>query len=617
MPVFLLASDLRPQGTLWRVAQAQLDCIREASGRVLGFDPHLRLAFMPGFPEDAEPVESLRREIDEAAIQSEREIFVLPAALDFCLWQREALGQVLAQARRRLPSAEIYHDDVDLAHPLLVETFASQAAAALASMGVPPQSAGLLLVSSGHGDPASRAQSYRLMRLIWEQIGFAQGEVGFVRNAQPFLVHVLARCASQPLRWVVLPQAQWESEHVEYVRVILANFRSSYRPAIKGVLGTEEPDGRPQMSSGRSNQAIFSFAVPPGAHALLTALYAQRVTRLWQEKRERVKVHARSAKSTTPAVGPGLARRGSGYIARISDHESLAEALRPILPSAPPERVLVKVTWHGYATGTYTDPAALDLLLGALPAQAIVLEGQTSSRNLGGASFDWETEARQHRAWIRQQEAEYLRRTGLAEVMARHKAQYLNVTEAYWDEACSAPEEIHRLLAQHCVSLGCPELAGFVPSALLEFRGCPLISFAKFKGPTRLGISNMFGLIPDPLRSAWHGPNITWFARVCCDLARLYGSLFQLCGVVEGLFSAVQWNRRGMYRSRWGNYDLNLNAGYITASRGLVSADILASRLQGQEVTRSGFFDVVRLRLGWDSEAANEVLPEQIRSIFI
>jgi hypothetical protein len=189
--------------------------------------------------------------------------------------------------------------------------------------------------------------------------------------------------------------------------------------------------------------------------------------------------------------------------------------------------VLVKVTWHGYAPGTYTDPAALDLLLSALPCPAVILEGHTTSRFLENASFDWETEARQNRAWIRQQDAEYLRRTGLCDVMARHGAQYVNVTEAYWDE-------------------GRPELAGFVPQALLQYRGCPLISFAKFKGPTRLSISNLFGLIPAPLRSAWHGPNITYFARVCCDLAKLYGSLFEVYAVNEALYSAVRWNRKGL-----------------------------------------------------------------------
>jgi hypothetical protein len=275
----------------------------------------------------------------------------------------------------------------------------------------------------------------------------------------------------------------------------------------------------------------------------------------------------------------------------------------------------LKVTWHGYAQGTYTGPAALDLLLGALPGPAVVLEGHTSSRNVGGLDIDWEADAARHRAWIRQQEVDFLRRTGLADVLAKHKAQYVNVTEAWWDGACAPAEEV--LAAIGDVQLQSPELVGFVPSVLMELRGAPLISFARFKGPTRLGISNLFGLIPHPLRIAWHGATITDFAAVCCDLARLYRSLFPLYGLVEAFDSAVRWDRKGLYRSRWGNYDLVLTDGIFTLSEGLAGADILASRLQGQDVTRSGFFDVVRDRLGWSDAAAETALPADLQATLV
>ncbi len=538
-PLFVIAAD-----QAWPGGSSQIDEIRDACARVLGFEPDVRLETIP------------------FAVAPGRETFVIPASLDFSLFQRESLGQMLAEARRQ-PDTVIHHDDVDPGHPLVVDALAEQALRALGE--TPAQRAGLILVASGHGDPASRAQTYRLMRLLWEQLGFARAEVAFVRHAQPFLQHVLERCDDMP--WVLLFQAQWETEHVEYARMILENCK---RP--------------------------WKFACVPGAHPLLTAWYAQRITRLWREKRSRETSRTASPKKEQPVNETW--KLGSGCIARISGRDSLARALRDVLPDKP-ERVIVKVTWHGYATGTYTDPAALDLLLSALPAPAIILEGHTSSRNLGGAQFDWETDARENRAWIRQEEAEFLRRTGLADVLARHGAQYINVTESFWDEDWPVERQTE-----------------FVPSALLPFRGCPLISFAKFKGPTRLGISNLFGLIPAPLRSAWHGPNITWLARACCDMAELYSSHFELVGVVEALFSAVRWNRHGLYRSRWGNYDLIRDAGFIAASRGLVTADILASRLQGQDVNRSAFFDVVRQELGWDPEASDGPIPRTIQSIF-
>ncbi len=555
-PAFLVLSDLDPHSPQWRLAAAQTEAVRAACAPVLGFEPDVRLV-----------------PVAEMSARTAGETLVIPAALDFSLWERDLLGERMAEERRGHANNVIYHDDVDPGHPLVVDALGFQAAQALGE--IPPQRCGLILAASGHGDPGSRAQSYRLMRLLWEQTGFLRAEVGFLRHAQPFLGHVLERCARETMPWVVLFQGQWETEHVEYARVMVENAQRSL-----------------------AGPAQFYVAQPPGAHPLLTAWYAQRITRLWQEKRTRSAARAPSVKEAPPET-ECISTFGAGLIAGVTNRTRLSEALDQILPQQKVERVLVKVTWHGYATGAYTDPAALDLLLGALPAPAIILEGHTSSRNLGDAQFDWETEAKQNRAWIRQQEAEFLRRTGLQEVLARHRAEYVNVTEAFWDEDAEGQDP-----------------TGFVPRLLLEFRGCPMLSFAKFKGPTRLGISNLFGLIPLPLRSAWHGPNITWFARACCEVAKTYGSLFLLSGVVEGLYSAVRWNRQGLYRSRWGNYDLIRDAGYITASRGLVAADILAARLQGQQVERSAFFDVVRQELGWDHAAASAALPEEARMRF-
>jgi sirohydrochlorin ferrochelatase len=499
---------------------------------------------------------------------------VLPTALNLNLMQREAFGHAIAEARRACPQLTIHHDDVDPAHPLVIQALADQVARAIADNVRSPQHIGLILAASGNGDAASRANTYRLMRLVWEQLGLGAGEVGFVRHSQPFLAHTLEKCAARPLQWIVLPESQWRTEHVEYAQVILENFQRAHAEA-----------------------AGWCMAEPPGDHPAITAWLTQRITRLWNEKRARESVRVTSPKRTSTPE-PASWTIGGGVIASVSDCGRMSSVLERILPAGRPERVLVKVTWHGYATGTYTDPAALDLLLSALPAKAIVLEGHTSSRNLADPGFNWEQDAREHRAWIRQQDADYLRRTGLADVMTKHGAQYVNVTEAHWDEGGDAPA------------------CSYIPRILLDYTGCPMISFAKFKGPTRLAISNLFGLIPVPLRSAWHGPNITYFARVCCDLAKLYGALFPLIGLNEALYSAVRWNRKGLYRSRWGNYDLISSAGYVAASTNLATADILASRLQGQDVNRSGFFDVVRAQLDWDEAAAADPIPEAVQCLF-
>jgi hypothetical protein len=540
---------------------------------ILGFDPEVRLAILP----DPRDPNSARKFADAIADTNAEEIFILPAALEFNLWQRETLGQIVAEARRRNSAITIHHDDPDLCDPLIVDALAESAARHIED----PRSTGILLAPNGCGDPASRAQSYRLMRLLWERLGVAAGEVSFVRHVQPFLSHTLERL-NQQFQWILIPQSQFETETVAYARVILENSRTSHL-----------------------------FADPPASDPRIASWIAARATRLFRERRTRDNLRLRSPKSasqTEPASQNTTYTAGSAFVAHVPDRDAMRAVLDSILPSAP-DRVIVKVTWHGYATGTYTDPAALDLLLSALPAPAIIVEGHTSSRNLGEATFDWDTEAQSNRSWIRQQDSEFLRRTGLADVIARHRAQYVNITECFWDEQCATPEEIG-------IPVHHPELAGFIPRALLDLRGSPLISFAKIKGPTRLAISNLFGLIPHPLRAAWHGPNITHFARVCCDLAKLYGSLFDLVAINEGVYSAVRWDRRGLYRSRWGNYDLITDAGHLIASRNLAAADILAARLQSQEVSRSAFFDVVRAELAWDDAAEQTVLPAAVRTLF-
>ena len=283
-----------------------------------------------------------------------------------------------------------------------------------------------------------------------------------------------------------------------------------------------------------------------------------------------------------------------------------------MLGSARSDRVFIKVTWHGYAPGTYTDPVALDKLLAALPAQAVLVEGHTSSRNLGGSSWDWQTQGQQHRGWIAEQDAEYLRRTGLDEVIQKHKAQYLNVTEIFWDGQCAPRERVDALLAEAGVELRFPELASFVPEVFFQHRDAPFISVARFKGPQRASMTNLFGLIPTPLRTAWHGRTVAHFARVCCDIAKMYRCLFRTYGMVEALNVAVKWNPRGLYRSRWGNYDLIPNTGIVTLSSNLATSDVLASRLQGLPVDNNLFFQTVRDEIGFPEAAARLPIPEDL-----
>src|SRR5271166_3943340 len=98
-PAFLLATELQPSEPSWAQVEAQAAALGCSAARVLGFTPHVGLARLPGGRGDDTDEHHLAGAIDRLVCEGVGEIFVLPAALDLTVWQRAALGQVLAEAR--------------------------------------------------------------------------------------------------------------------------------------------------------------------------------------------------------------------------------------------------------------------------------------------------------------------------------------------------------------------------------------------------------------------------------------------------------------------------------------------------------------------------------------
>src|SRR5579871_5085318 len=101
-PEFLILSDLQQHSAAWASATLQLRDVRASCAAVLGFEPNIRLT-----------------SASELRTKTGGETFVIPAAFDFSLWDRDSLGQRIAEQRRTHPLSVIHHDDVDPAHPLV------------------------------------------------------------------------------------------------------------------------------------------------------------------------------------------------------------------------------------------------------------------------------------------------------------------------------------------------------------------------------------------------------------------------------------------------------------------------------------------------------------------
>lgn len=142
---------------------------------------------------------------------------------------------------------------------------------------------------------------------------------------------------------------------------------------------------------------------------------------------------------------------------------------------------LVKPSWFSPHYGNYTEAAVLDLVLGALPGRKIVVEGYSGARNDGSREITPKN-AREHWAWIRDQDRWFLERTGIGAVLVRHGVEYINVTEEVWQGRLADPDTIAALVeARYPGVVRHREFFAAAPKRLFDLRGTPLISLARLK----------------------------------------------------------------------------------------------------------------------------------------
>jgi hypothetical protein len=247
---------------------------------------------------------------------------------------------------------------------------------------------------------------------------------------------------------------------------------------------------------------------------------------------------------------------------------------------------LVKVNWYGPDPGGFTDARTLDFVLSALPGPAVLLESHSVGRNDSSRHDITAENAWENREWIRSQHEQFLDRTGLRAVMARHGARFVNVTEAVWAGLTAPSEAVQAAVEARFGPLQFPELYGCVPLEAWELRGAPLVSLARVKVPApssdqwSLSLKNLFGLIPDVCRLHYH-PRL---AQAIVDINKVWRALFPTVGLCEAIFHTLIYAEPGEYRTAWGGYVLKQNEGLAWAGRDPVALDLTVARHYGAEL---------------------------------
>ena len=274
---------------------------------------------------------------------------------------------------------------------------------------------------------------------------------------------------------------------------------------------------------------------------------------------------------------------------------------------------IVKPNWFSPHPGNFTDAETLRILLEALEGRIVVAESYTLERQDGSMKFavdgekvDWRW-IMKHPSWgwikeegrwdeMRSQDRWFLDEFGFTDLFNEYGVDYVNVTEEVWQGRTADAGEIKEAVEARFTPVSREELHSLIPQTLYELRGATLISFGKVKGilgsfPS-LTMKNLFGLIPDPLRSWWHGPNNEWLGRSIVDIIKIYSALFKVYGICEALQHAIVNNAQGDVKTPWGSYDILKDLGVLAFSRDLVSLDAVLCGLIGADPEKISYLSL-------------------------
>jgi uncharacterized protein (DUF362 family) len=262
--------------------------------------------------------------------------------------------------------------------------------------------------------------------------------------------------------------------------------------------------------------------------------------------------------------------------------------------------VVIKPNW-GFS-GCFTEADILDWILSAIKGEKIVVESYGWAR-----SEDWLKHGRmgkKTKSALRKSDYWFLDYSGIGDVLEKHDVEFMNITEEMWSERTADPNDVRELVEERYspVAKIVEKMLKGVPQHLYDLRGGSLLSVAKVRlgNPpydVSLAVKNLFGMIPGPGRWVpYHGKKNVNLSQSILDINKIYHSLFNISGIIEGVFSADT----SLGRKEGGLLE---NLGIAWGAKDVVTLDAFAAVQFGREPSRIDYLRHVAETLGmWDEE---------------
>ncbi|MCK5239527.1 MAG: DUF362 domain-containing protein [Candidatus Thorarchaeota archaeon] len=242
-----------------------------------------------------------------------------------------------------------------------------------------------------------------------------------------------------------------------------------------------------------------------------------------------------------------ITKLGQTLFTSEGDEESFKEMLSRINLKGP---VVIKPNWS--SSKIYTESQILDWVLSTIDSEVIVVESYAMWRNemfidttqVRDSAF-LERLGKLKKSDLRKNDEWFLEFTGIQEVLDKHDVEYLNISEELWANRVCKPELIQKEVEKRFLPLEIESLLSSVPSRLYDLKGGTLLNLSKPKRSLKnnfvsLTLKNMFGMIPDPWRGKYHGENDVLLSQSIIVINKIYESLFDVKGIIEGIFTTSE-----------------------------------------------------------------------------
>jgi uncharacterized protein (DUF362 family) len=301
-------------------------------------------------------------------------------------------------------------------------------------------------------------------------------------------------------------------------------------------------------------------------------------------------------------------RFGQVFVDQNVDPTELGEVISKLNLKPP---VIIKPNWG--TINNYTEAEVIDGVLSAISGEAIVVESYGWARTK--ASLEGKGIGSMKKEDLRDSDEWFLNVSGVGDVLRKHGVEYLNVTEEVLAKRTVDPEVIRGLVEKKYPPVLFEEMYSWVPTRLFEMREGTFLSVAKYRlnhDPivVSLTLKNLFGMIPGPSRSKYHGKKDIHLAQTIVDINKIYHALFTVKGVVDGVLTAS----RNILPKDAINPGTVKNKGMFYGSEDCVKLDALVAVVEGNDPSDIGYMKLAASHFGgWDEAELDQARKSGLR----